>query len=130
MFTEAQISEMADRGDTTVYGYKQTKFEPYTTGEVTKCIDKLISLMNLFPENVHEHAKKDSGLMDFAQKYQVFYNNLTDKEFVSNEKNIVTIRKLVSLKARLDSGEVSEEAARTQCSAIALETTVKQKTNK
>ena len=127
MFTEAQVREMAERGDTTVYKNDYTtQFDPYPTDEVNDCIDKLLNLMKS-KANIEDAVLKDAKLKDFSEKYQVIYKNLTDKDFIAKPQNVSTVRRLVSLKARMDRGEIGEDAARTQCSTIALETTIKKK---
>ena len=124
MFTEAQVREMAERGDTTVYKNDYTnRFNPYTTDEVNECIDKLLNIMES-KTDIEDVLSKDAKLKDFSEKYQVFYKNLTDKDFIAKPQNISTVRRLVSLKAKMDQGQITEDAARTQCSTIALETTL------
>lgn len=124
MFTEEQVKAMADRGDTVYQHEFATRFEPYSAQQVSECVDKLLHLMKA-SKDVQADVAKDQCLVDFADKYQVFYKNLTDKDFIANPKNIETVRKLVHLKARLDEGTLSEDAAKSQCSSIALETTWK-----
>lgn len=127
MFTEAQIKEMAERGDTTIYKNDFTNtYDPYSADEVNECIDKLLGLMEL-GANIEDTITNDARLKDFSEKYQVFYKNLTNKDFISKPQNISTVRKLVSLKAKMDQGQITEHAARTQCSTIALETAIKKK---
>ena len=126
MFTKEQVQEMSDRGDTTVYQHDyENRFDPYSTDKVMICIDKILELMKLYSDDIHAYTEKDADLVDFAQKYQVFYKNLTDKNFIAKKENIATVRKLVHIKSRMDNGEISEDNARAQCSTIALATTLK-----
>ena len=62
----------------------------------------------------------DSEIKEFASKYTVLYDKISNREFVSDEKNIEIIRNMVMLRAMVENNVISEEEAKSKCSDIAL----------
>lgn len=66
-------------------------------------------------------ALKEHELKEFSEKYQTFFKCLTNPDFVRDADNLMTMQKIIALKAKVDTGEITEEEAQSETSRIAME---------
>jgi len=119
-FSKEKLEELAAQPNVTVM---QTThdivFEPWAAVKVMNCCDKIVRLAktNASRQTMRD---EDSEIEEFASKYTVLFDKVSDREFVADDKNIDIIRNLVMLRAMVENGVLSEEEAKSRCSDIAL----------
>ena len=95
-------------------------FEPWSTDKVNVCVNKLIKITKDKGDEAKDIALQDPELKQFSQKYQIFFKQLTNLEFVNEDVNLRIIRRLISLKEGLDTGVLTEKEAKAASADIAL----------
>lgn len=119
-----QLRDLADRPDVTVMQTEYcNQFQPWSAREVNVCMDHMIALTrqcNGDKAEIQRRVDAQPRLAEFCSKYSVFSDKLTDMAFINDAKHLATVRKIVALKGRMETGELDEKSARDACSEIAL----------
>ena len=119
-FTEEKLRELSQQPNTVVYQpTHDILYEPWSAQRVSDCVDRLV-MATLARGASPETSSLDPDLIEFSQKYTVFFKKLTDPEFVKDPTHVLTVKKLVDLRARVEEGGLNLQEAQAQSADIAL----------
>lgn len=102
------------------------QFEPWPAQRVSLAVDSIVTITkDMTPgdattEAIQERCKRQQTLREFSEKYQLIFKKLTDKDFVGDDENLRVLKKMILIKAAVDSKTLSMESAQAQVSDIAL----------
>lgn len=118
-FTDAKLKELAEQPNTVVY--KPTHDIVYTPWSANRVRDAVMKISNATREGKsHADICADPELLEFSEKYQKFFEKLTDPSFVADNKHVETMLKLVMLKSMVEQGILDEKSAQAQSANVAL----------
>jgi hypothetical protein len=117
--TENKLRELAERPHPIVY--KPTHDIVYAPWSASRVREAVVQVVKLTRRGVPSaEIRQNTELDEFAAKYTVFFQKLTDVEFVADEEHVKTVLRLVVLKELVEQGVLDEEAARAQSADCAL----------
>ena len=122
-FTQKQLDELAQQQNVSVYQpVHDITYEPWTAARVSDAVDRISSLTRggASPADI----RKTADLDEFASKYTVFFQKLTDCAFVADKANLMVIKRLVALRGMVEQGIVDETTAQAQSADLALKSLV------
>ena len=118
-FTDAKLRELAEQPNAVVYQpTHDIVYTPWTAARVSDAVKRIAQATRA--GSSADKIREDSDLDEFAQKYTVFWQKLTDPAFVEDEQHVKTVLKLVALKSMVEQGILDETAAQAQSADIAL----------
>lgn len=118
-FTQNQLKELSQQENVSVYQpVHDITYEPWTAARVSDAVDR-IALMTRGGASAAD-IRKTADLDEFASKYTVFFQKLTDPPFVADKENLLVMKRLVALRAMVEQGILDETAAQAQSADIAL----------
>ena len=131
-FTRSELEEFANKPGVVVYEPSHTMhFAPWKSEEIDDYITKIIERTRAWSgtaDDLRKDLTNQKDMCEFAARYKTFFEKLTDKNFATDEKHVEVMRKIVHIRAKVDTGEMTEEAAKIKCADIALESLVKRAT--
>lgn len=131
-FTEEKLKELSNQENTVVMQpTHDVVFEAWPASKVSVAVDTIINFVNtseLSQEEVVEECK--NKFTEFANKYQVMFNKITNREFLKDHENVRVLKKLILLKAAVDNNATTNEFAQAQASDIALKSLATRVKNK
>ena len=118
-FNEQQLREFAKKDDVTVYQpVHDVEYEPWAADDVrtiVKCLEQnAYDSPNADDDALKAMTRNDPRLIEFAEKYQVFYEKLTTGDFVRQKSNVVLMLKLVGLRAAMEKGDIRFDEAQAE----------------
>lgn len=123
-FTDEKLRELASQPNVTVMQpTHDITYDPWSAERVNECVDRLV----LFTRGGMAGdviRQQDKELDDFASKYTVFFAKLTDPAFANDRDHVVTVKRLIALRAAVEGGGLSETEAQAQSADIALKSLV------
>lgn len=118
-FTQRQLEDLSNRKNVSVYQpVHDITYEPWTATRVSKAVDTIATLTRNGVSS--EDVRKFDELDEFASKYTVFFQKLTDSSFVADDENIAVMKRLITLRGMVEQGIIDPTAAQAQSSDIAL----------
>lgn len=122
-FTEEKLRALAQEPNVTVYQpTHDIVYTPWSADRVMKCVDS-VAQMTRDGKSVDEVRATDE-LREFSEKYTVFFQKLTDRKFVDDPRHVETVKKIVSMKDKVDRGLMDENTAKAESADIALQSLV------
>ena len=118
-FTDEKLRELAQQPNVTVMQpTHDIVYEPWPAKKVSDCVDRIISLTRQGVDA--EKAKEDADIGEFASKYTIFFQKITDPAFASDDGHVRTAKKLILLRGMVENGMIGETEAQAQSADIAL----------
>lgn len=117
-FNEAELESLAARPNTVVYRpTHDILYDAWSAERVCKTVDRIIAAHR---SGTFHAAVQDGEVADFASKYTVLFKKLSDPEFVRDSGHVATVKRLIALRAQVETGEIDETSAQAQSADIAL----------
>lgn len=102
-FSDAKLRELAEQPNVTVYQpTHDVVFEPWPAARVRRCVDRVAALTR--EGRTAAEVRADAELDAFARHYLVFFQKLTDADFVRDPEHVATVQALVELRAGVERG--------------------------
>ena len=118
-FTDAKLKELSEQPNTVVY--KPTHDIVYTPWTAVRVRDVVMRIAQATRSGTDAATLRgDAEIGEFASKYTVFFQKLTDPAFVADEAHVKTVLKIVALKGMVEQGLLDETTAQAQSADIAL----------
>lgn len=118
-FTQEQLAKLSEQENVSVYQpVHDITYEPWTASRVSQVVDNLVVLTR--SGSSPTEAEENAEIREFASKYTVFFQKLTNPAFVADPENIVVMKRLIALRAMVEQGILDETAAQAQSADIAL----------
>ena len=118
-YTESSLRAIAKEPNAVVYeATHDIQYTPWPASRVERCVDDLVQFTR--SGAAAAAAQLSDELREFASKYTVFFQKLTDAAFVADAENVRVVKKLVALRAMVESGEVDEATARATSADLAF----------
>jgi hypothetical protein len=128
-FTKEQLAEIANRPNHIVYEPTHDfHFEPWKSEQVAAVTTAIIQKTKEWegtPDALRKELTNDTQICEFAARYKVFFDKLTTPEFVADDKHLKVLQGMLSVRANVDNGTLSEEEAKTQCADLALKSLIR-----
>lgn len=123
-FTDEKLRQLAEQPNVTVMQpTHDIVYEPWTANRVSECVDRLVQYTRggMTPDAIREESPE---LADFASKYTIFFQKLTDPAFANDRGHIETVKRLIALRSAVEQGALSDVDAHAQSSDVALKSLV------
>ena len=119
-FTQEQLSRLAEQDNVSVYQpVHDITYEPWTAVRVANVVDRIAQLTRS-GSTAARIRQDDAELDEFANKYTVIFQKLSDPAFVADTQNLVVVKKLIALRGMVEQGLIDENTAQGQSADIAL----------
>ena len=119
-FTEEKLRELATQPNVTVMEpTHDIVYTPWNAKRVSSAVDRIV-LMTRGGASADAIRGLDGELAEFASKYTVMYDKITDPAFVADEEHVLVVKKLVALHGMVELGSLRNVDAQAQASDIAL----------
>lgn len=124
-FTEDQLKKLSEQENVSVYQpVHDITYEPWTASRVADAVDRL-ALLTRAGVSTDAVRQQNKDLDEFASKYTVFFQKLTDPAFVEDRENVVVMKKLIALREMVETGMIDDTTAQAQSADIALKSLMK-----
>lgn len=112
--TKERLQELAQRDDCVVYEpTHDVVFIPWAASRVRDCVRRIARAAARCRDEA-EARSKVAGLTDvaeFEEKYQTMFQRLVQPEFSRNEAHLQIMLSMIEVRARVESGAISESEA-------------------
>ena len=119
-FTQEKLEELAAQPHVTVMQpTHDIVYEPWAADTVMQCCDKIVAHARQMKSR-EVMRTEDPQIEEFASKYTILFDKISDIEFISNSRNLETVKHMIMLRAMVENKIISEDEAKARCSDIAL----------
>lgn len=103
-------------------------FEPWSTRRVETALRRVVAIAagSATAEQARKVCSEDAELRAFAALYQKFYEKFSTPEVARNKEHVHVAMEMIRLHDEMQRGQLSEMAAKTQVSDIALASLMRQ----
>lgn len=113
--TPEDLARLSERGDTVVYEpTHDTIFEPWPAQKVRKVVRLIIGVSKACESEDEARTKLRAlggDVAEFESKYQVMFKRLTEPNVARNPKHVEIVLNMISIRERLEKGELDEMTA-------------------
>lgn len=128
-FSEDRLEELS--ADPTKVVYQPTYdviFEPWPSRRVETAVRRIVTIANgcTTAEEARAICERDKELKMFSQLYQKFFEKFSMPEIAQNREHVHVAMEMIRLHMEMTRGTLSETAAKSQVSDIALASLMRQ----